>query len=188
MIITGIDIGFSKFGICVINYTGGIVKKIKSNIELLDTIEFSGNEKKKERYIKFIQDKIIQGDLIKRVLVNSDIVIIEKPFNIKGWGQVLLELLGIIKYLCIEAKVEFVEIPQMTLKKFATGIGKAQKSEMVLHAYKEFKVQGNSEDAIDAFWCAMVGVALRYKQVFKKGRMDVINKIIQGNHRHPGEK
>lgn len=101
--------------------------------------------------VRFIADSV-KG----LILSTPDIIVIEKPFNVMGNGRILLELLGAVKY-ALNPQFRIVEIPQTSLKKFATGMGNAQKSDMVLRAFKEFGVQASSEDEIDAFWMAVFG-------------------------------
>lgn len=101
--------------------------------------------------VRFIADSVKE-----KIACAPDIIVIEKPFNVMGNGRILLELLGAVKY-ALDPSFRIVEIPQTSLKKFATGMGNAQKSDMVLRAFKEFGVQASSEDEIDAFWMAVFG-------------------------------
>lgn len=133
----GIDLGTSQTGFCEMGEGW-------TNISLYCPPK---DEKDRVRYI---------ADKLKYVVVQPDIIVIEKPFNVMGNGRILLELLGAVKY-ALDPTFRVVEIPQTSLKKFATDMGNAQKSDMVLRAFKEFGVQASSEDEIDAFWMALFG-------------------------------
>lgn len=168
-IITGIDMGLK----CT-----GMVKASKDGEKTWFSKAFilKGKLVKEAKYISFIKSFIVDGEIAKAIK-DSDLLCIEKPFNIMGHGRVLLELLGIIKYFCIKHNTPFIEIPQMTLKKFATGKGNAQKSEMVVQALKEFSFEAGTEDEVDAFWCVQIGLCLRYPQYFKKARIEAAKKL-----------
>ena len=90
---------------------------------------------------------------LEYITPENTLVCIEYPFNIKGHAKRNLELIGAIKRVFKEFTV--YEIPQSTLKKFATDKGGAEKSEMVMRAFKEFGVEADTEDEIDAFWVAL---------------------------------
>ena len=143
----------------------------------LDT-KAKGIDKQREFVKKFLDPTLpaVKDDLFG-LLLKHDFIVIEKPFNIKGHGEVLLQLLGIVKYILFIGDIDFCEIPQMTLKKFATGSGKAQKSDMVKRALKEFGLDVETEDEVDAFWCSKVGKALLEPGKFSKARQDALKKV-----------
>jgi len=178
MKILGIDIGFSQCGLCFLD---------KDNVESYMLTANTGKPTKSKQ-LPFLKEIFFDNREKRDMLINyiylADLVCIEKPFNIKGFGTALYELLGIIKYICIDYKTQFCEIPQTTLKKMATGKGNAKKSEMVMKAYKEFGHEAGSEDEIDAFWVAIAGDILlsgNKSMGFSKARMDSLKKLeIQG--------
>jgi crossover junction endodeoxyribonuclease RuvC len=176
MKILGIDIGISKLGICKVE-----------NGRIKHQVYFSGNKKLKgfEKYKEFIKSHFCHP-AIPNLIANADLIIIEKPFNIRGYGAILYELFGIIRYFLILYNKSFIEIPQTTLKKFATGKGNAPKSDMVKHAIKEYGFEAESEDEVDAFWCAMAGLCVRGdrdidKKSFSKARKDSLKKLVTQN-------
>lgn len=87
-------------------------------------------------------------------------VVLEQPFGIKNNGKVVLELFGIFRYLCWKYRWIPVGFPQTSMKKFATGDGRADKGAMMVRAYKEFGIDNATEDAVDAFWAARVAYEL----------------------------
>lgn len=163
--VAGVDIGYGSFGICGSQGSRSFVLKTK----------LKGIEKQKEFVITFLKSK--DFSLFKELL-NYDFIVIEKPFNIKGYGEILLQLLGMIKYIFFVNDINFVEIPQMTLKKFATGKGNSQKSEMVIRAYKEFNFEAETEDEVDAFWCMKAAECILNQKKFSKSRQDSLKKLI----------
>ncbi len=86
-------------------------------------------------------------------------------FGSKGQGYLnLAELAGIIKYELFSYRYTpgggLTIVPPTTLKQFATGKGNADKSAMILQAYKEFSLEFTCNDECDAFWLAQVGRAM----------------------------
>ena len=90
-----------------------------------------------------------------------ELIVCEYPFNIKGNGRVLIELYGIIRLHSFRKEIPFVPVPQTTLKKYVTGSGKAEKSDMRVQLYKEYGHE-YGEDECDAFWLAHLGYSIRY--------------------------
>lgn len=169
MSIVGLDLGFNKFGVCSL-----------SNAGVVSSFVLTSEEKKVDEH-KFYKElsKQLASDRFIHLLV-SNLVCIEKPFGVHGYATKLHELLGILKYKLIDWNVPYVEIPQTTLKKFATGKGNAQKSEMVIKAYKEFGFEADTEDEVDAFWCMKVGECLLIDAsflYFSKMRVESIKKL-----------
>ena len=80
-----------------------------------------------------------------------------------GNARILLELLGIFKYNLTVLGHTVIEVPQTTLKKFATDSGKAMKRDMVLRAFKEYGIDDVGEDGVDAFWLAKFAETLKTK-------------------------
>lgn len=175
MIITGIDIGLARMGVCSI-HAYETTKFKKKDIACMTTFKLEGKVEKQDKLPAFILQCLEDDSNLISIIRGSNLVVIEKPFGLKGYANILFELLGIVKFFCIVNTVKFVEIPPMTLKKFATNSGKAQKSDMVLKAFKEFKVEGATEDEIDAFFCALVGDCLIFKNKYTKNRCNSIGK------------
>ncbi len=172
MHIVGLDIGFKKLGVCILQEGGHV-----------SSFVFVGTEKKvdEKKYYAKLSESLGGGVLMR--LINADLVCVEKPFGVMGNAVKLHELLGIFKYKLIEWNIPYVEIPQTTLKKFATGKGNAQKSDMVIKAYKEFGFEAETEDEVDAFWCMKVGLCLFNEgsfpdfPSFTKARVESVTKL-----------
>lgn len=86
------------------------------------------------------------------------IVIIEgHSFGSQGRGKtVLSELHGVIKNQLIRTEMVFVLVAPPTLKKFATGDGRADKTQMI-HTAKVFCSELGTDDEADALHLARFG-------------------------------
>lgn len=65
--------------------------------------------------------------------------------------QLLLGMLGILHVACEKAGIEYASVHSMTLKKSATGSGKASKKDMISMAMKKFNreiIDDNEADAL----------------------------------------
>ena len=84
-------------------------------------------------------------------LYNIQTVIYEMP-HLRGAGtQILIGYVTIIQQICSLWGIQWIEIHSATLKKFATGSGKADKKEMMIAA-KERKWKFETDDECDALW------------------------------------
>ena len=118
----------------------------------------------------------------------ADLVCIEKPFGIQGHGKVLVNLLGILQLFLVTQGTSHVEVPQTTLKKFATGYGRAEKSDMVLQAYKgrcgtnlipeDYSFEAKTEDEVDAFFLALLGHCILSQEHFTKAHQEAVKKLV----------
>jgi crossover junction endodeoxyribonuclease RuvC len=57
--------------------------------------------------------------------------------------------------------IEFIEVAPTRLKKFATGKGKAKKDEVRLEIYKRWGFENPSNNVVDAYGLACIGLAVR---------------------------
>jgi Holliday junction resolvasome RuvABC endonuclease subunit len=64
---------------------------------------------------------------------------------------VLGELSATVKLMLWQKDILPLQIPPMTLKKYATGKGTAKKQEMLLQMYKRWGVEFNDDNAADAY-------------------------------------
>lgn len=67
------------------------------------------------------------------------------------------ELRGVIKAACCRYNARYVEVPPTTLKKWATGSGKATKEQMI-EAAKAYKPEVTSDDEADAILLRQYGL------------------------------
>jgi crossover junction endodeoxyribonuclease RuvC len=92
---------------------------------------------------------------------NIDLVCVEgyahgKQFRAHQIG----ELGGVIRLKLHNFAVPFVEIPPKSLKKFVTGAGTGEKSDIKLHLYKRWGFTIEQEDEADAAGCALAAMYL----------------------------
>lgn len=87
-----------------------------------------------------------------------DLAVIEAPlsrgFSIHIQGMVH----GVVRMALIKAEVPYVQISPPTLKAFATGNGKADKSAMILAAYKRSGREFTDDNECDAWWLRAAGL------------------------------
>ncbi len=100
------------------------------------------------------------------------------------------ELGGIIKVTLFLDGIPVAVVPPSTLKKFVTGKGNAQKDEMRLAVFKKWGQEFRTNDEVDAFALAQVGVILeRHKQGIDvkpellKYEWEALQKVIEGEGR-----
>lgn len=95
------------------------------------------------------------------------VVIYETPHHQGGHAtEVLLGLVGILQKAACEAKIEYASVHSSTLKKFATGSGRASKEQMKMRAIQRFGRQiedDNEADALHIWDWARENIARRKK-------------------------
>lgn len=101
-----------------------------------------------------------------------ELVVCEYPFAVHGHGKVLVEQFGAIRYHCLINGVLFLPLSQSRIKKYATGEGGAEKSALVLRAFKEYGLE-LSDDEADAFWIAHVGLSFLHGSPVKHRQASV---------------
>lgn len=90
---------------------------------------------------------------IYQMLAERDpyVVVYETPHQRGGHAtEVLLGLVGILQKAVVESKREYVSVHSGTLKKFATGSGRASKEQMKIRAIQRFVRQIEDDNEADA--------------------------------------
>jgi Holliday junction resolvasome RuvABC endonuclease subunit len=150
--ILGIDLGLAKMGIV--------------SLRIHDD-EIAGSDKRlyktKKGEMSDTGRLSFMCEMVSRTITTEhpEIIVCEYPFNVKGNGRVLVEIYGNVRLCAFRHHVPFVPVAQTSLKKYATGSGKAEKSDMRMQLYKEFG-HDYTEDEADAFWLAHIGYTIRY--------------------------
>jgi crossover junction endodeoxyribonuclease RuvC len=105
----------------------------------------------------------------------------------------LAELGGVIKLFFCQKNISYIVVAPTTLKLFATGSGKAQKSEMMLHVFKRWNVELNTEHEIDAYALAQMGHTIwqlrsnqPQQQILPEYQRRAINTILKGGNNYGG--
>lgn len=87
-------------------------------------------------------------------VTGADLVVIE-GFSFGSQGNSFLDLAqlgGVIRFALFDAGIPFVDIAPATLKKYATGYGRADKPDMVEAARVALGYLGHVHDEADAMW------------------------------------
>jgi Holliday junction resolvasome RuvABC endonuclease subunit len=88
--------------------------------------------------------EMIMGD-------KPDMIIYEMPHHRGGHATAVLSgLVGILLKVCAESKIEHMHVHSATLKKFATGSGRASKGEMVQQVFISYRVKVIDDNEADA--------------------------------------
>jgi Holliday junction resolvasome RuvABC endonuclease subunit len=72
-----------------------------------------------------------------------------------------------------------LQIPPMTLKKYAAGKGNAKKQEMLMQIYKRWGIEFNDDNAADSYALARIAAGISINKVEE----EVLEKIINGDYR-----
>lgn len=140
----------------------------------VSTIKAPNKATPDEKFVHIIKETIMG---IRKY--EPSLIVCEYPFNIQGHAKVLIEVYGAIRFYCLRTNIEFLPLPQTRLKKYATGVGKAEKSEMRMRVYKEFNLDLTDDEA-DAFWIAHFGMTWKYgsKVKFRQQSVDDAKKSL----------
>jgi crossover junction endodeoxyribonuclease RuvC len=126
-------------------------------------------------------------DLTVQILseINSDnpsLIVIEGYAFGVGKGSSLADLAelgGIIKHDLYTTGYRMIVVPPARLKKFVTGKGNAKKDQMRLEVYKRWGFEHESNDVIDAYGLAQLGLAvLGHTENLTKEQLKVIQEIV----------
>jgi len=92
-------------------------------------------------------------DTIRDLADTAQLVVIEGySFGSQGRSVFqIAELGGILRWKLHRMEVPFVDVPPSTLKKYATGIGNANKDVMIAAAIRRFGFEGSDNNEADAF-------------------------------------
>ena len=86
-------------------------------------------------------------------LESIDLVVYERPAGLhKSSIMVASEMVGVLKDLCEELKINYGAYSATEIKKFATGKGNANKDAMVNAAEKHFSIKIIDDNHADALW------------------------------------
>ena len=88
------------------------------------------------------------------------------------------ELSGVVKCSLFEMGQHYLVVPPTRVKKFATGRGNAKKDEVRLEVYKRWGFEAPSNDEVDAYVLARIGLAfLGYDDKLIKPQLEVIKDL-----------
>lgn len=134
---------------------------------------------------KFSKTPLVEIALTLRKQIESctpDLAVIEgysyaSPYQLPKSG----ELAGVLKLVLEQQGIRYIVVPPTTLKKFATGSGRATKDIVVKEVFKRWKFDTNSHDLADAFVLYKIGEAiLGNGQGLTKVQKEITNRLKKG--------
>lgn len=116
---------------------------------------------------------------------NPDFVMIE------GYGYANAHTLGTLvevgtylRKVIYDKKVPFIEVPPNSLKQFVAGAGNAKKDDMKLHTFKRWGFEHKSDDIVDAYGLARMGLALFDSDGLTATMVKSLSKVKEGDQYH----
>lgn len=86
-------------------------------------------------------------------LENINLVVYERPAGMhKSSIMVASEMVGVLKDLCEDLKINYASYSAKEIKMFATGKGNSNKDAMISSAKKHFKIEIIDDNHADALW------------------------------------
>jgi len=151
MIILGIDPGYDRVGVCVLEKKNNQYKYIFSCL-----IETSSSLSFYERLLE------VDADLQEVIsLYKPDVAVIEKVFfsNNQKTALNVAESRGVICLCCYKNGIEIKDVSPSEMKLAITGDGRANKSQVKDMVFRTLKLKSSSsiiDDTIDAMGLAMM--------------------------------
>lgn len=141
MKIIGLDLAVGATGLCRTDGHTYVIKPRGSGDERLTSIRDQIRNEAGSR----------DGDL---VVVMEDV-----PSRMIGAaGKVIPMVHGAVRAMLLDREIEYALVSPSTLKKFATGKGNADKTAMILAAYKRSGIEFTDDNECDAWWLRAAGL------------------------------
>lgn len=109
------------------------------------------------------------------------LVLLEDVAGSKGWTNNASELIAVnylVRFQLWQNKVPYLLIGTTQLKKFATGVGNAQKNVILKEVYKRWGLDVNCDDVADAFVLCKMGEALVHlPDTLPKFQVEVLKEV-----------
>jgi Holliday junction resolvasome RuvABC endonuclease subunit len=101
----------------------------------------------------------IRATIMDLVPAEIELAVIEwYSFGARGSHvREIAELGGVVRNALWRARVPYLDVPPSTLKKAATGNGKAKKYEVMRAAERRLGYEGTEDDESDALWLRAIG-------------------------------
>lgn len=97
---------------------------------------------------------------IRKEIEGADLVVFEGyAFKADKYAHQIGELGGVLRVLCFDMRIRFLEVNPAHLKKFAVGKGNASKEQVAVAIYKKWGKEFATNDEGDAFILAVIGNA-----------------------------
>lgn len=142
----GLDISNTCTGITIFDIAGKHIETVVINFEK----EYKKNNKRwqellnvqplnSERAFEFARYKFYAGRIIKKMIEHKIKLAVIEGYSYAGSKAYLShEAGGVIKTMMIQQGIRWIEIAPTSLKKFATGVGKADKDVVILRVFKNW--------------------------------------------------
>jgi Holliday junction resolvasome RuvABC endonuclease subunit len=86
------------------------------------------------------------------VVSNVDLAVVEGPVVRSASAVALGMVHGAVRMTLLNCGVPYVLVPPATLKKYATGVGNADKAQMLLAAFKRAGAEFTDDNQCDSWW------------------------------------
>lgn len=98
------------------------------------------------------------ADAVALAVAEADLVVIELlPQHMKAAGITGM-VHGVIRLTLLNAGVPYVHLSPATVKKYATGRGTADKSDMRMALYQRAGIDERNDNKVDAWWLRAAGL------------------------------
>lgn len=165
-VIVGLDLSFEATGLAIL--------EINRDFSMKSHKTFSfGTSKKLETDQRRFRYECIAQEITDRVfpvlqqyfIDDLEVLIASEHYIMAGRGRIchMAELAGFVKGHLLRGFLDseivayehqWAEVPPGTLKKYATGSGKAYKEDMMKAASRKFRIDFQDDNECDAFWLA----------------------------------
>ncbi|MEC0125323.1 crossover junction endodeoxyribonuclease RuvC [Paenibacillus pabuli] len=159
----------TKTGVVILDAAGNVLKNIE--------IQGQGEEEPGR-----INDVVVRT---LRLIERADVVAIEN-FSFQSTGSFVGQQYAIgwaIRIGLYHRKQKYIEVAPNSLKKFATGVGKGSKEDLILPIFKRWGFEHESDNVRDAFVLAQIVRAIHQPIQLTKPQQEVIHNLL-----HPPKK
>lgn len=175
----GFDIS-TKTGVVVLSADGRLVDA--REIQLVEVPKGSGPGPRVERAYELAR----LTKIMTRLYTFSLIVVESYTTSGRFVNYVQNELGAFVRHMLWEQGIPFVELSPSSLKKFATEGGKADKSQMRLAVFKRWGFESPSDNIVDAFALARLGLCAAGHVKMNAYEREVVGKLKRSQPGIPG--
>lgn len=160
--VVGLDLSIAASGICGIDG---------------ECITVGGKPADGDHRIAWIVEAVVDEAVIPDRI---DLVAVEGlAVHGRGHGMAAAQVMGAVKVALLNLCVPYVEVPPSTLKKYATGKGNANKTEMALALYKRTGLELDDDNQVDAYFLRAAGMQALGSPVVEvpAAQVDALSKV-----------
>lgn len=140
--VIGLDLSMTSTGVCWSGPTGPEWTTIR-------TVANIGDGR-----LRVIQDRV--RDIVADV--GPDLVVIEGYLNHSKTAGITGMVHGAVRTTLMAANIPYATFAPSSLKKYATGVGNADKTRMALAAFKRGGIEFKDDNQCDAWWLWVAGM------------------------------